>query len=258
MSITFILILASSVALADGMQSGDDAALHVDDQYQSCFIDLHRELSPSQLRKFTGEFGAAIDLSGMTPHTIGRGHVSLGLVYQAAYLNDRSDRWNNAWSHPNDTHWLGNARFPVPKLRVGVSERVDVEAFGSGDPTSNWGFVGVAAQVMILDQPEQSPISLSGRASAIHLLGARELDIETLSVEVLASARLRVLTPYVGVGQQTAVALERSDDVDLKPALGFSTRAKVGTELALGKFRMTAEGALAQVPSWAVMVGATL
>lgn len=231
-----------------------DVQLHVGYDHASCYIDLHPELTAPQFRDFGREFadaGVFLPMAGADP--LGGGHVRVGLTYNQTFLDDTEPQWNNTFSHPGGHHWLGSPALPTLQGRVGLSDRVDAELMATGGPGSNWAILGAAARVAWLR--EGAPLSLASRATVTHLLGAPELDVESLGLEALASRRFGAVTPYAGVGLATTWAAERTDELALDHATAVGGRATVGAEVALGSFRVTGQGMWASVPSLAVFLG---
>ncbi len=240
------LALAHGTAAESEDTSGDDAhdglVLHEGDAYESCYIDLHGELSDEAFRTLTGEFGSVAFSPLASARSLGAGHFEFGVSYRALSLDDTTDAWNHGWSRPEAAHWLGPVQLPVLLGRVGSTDRLDAELMVSGDPQSNWMLGGVAVRGQLLTQDERVPVDLSVRGSFNHLFFADELGLESATVEVLAGRRFGPVSPYAGVGVTGALGIERSDDVDLDAALTANPQALLGAELALGPGRLVVEG----------------
>lgn len=244
--------LLANAAHAHGPEH--DVDLHVGYDQQSCYIDLHPELTAQQFRDFGREFadaGVFLPMAGAEP--LGGGHLSVGLTYNQTFLDDTQPQWNNTFSHPGNHHFLGSPALPILQGRLGLTDRVDVELMTTGDPSSNWAVVAAAARVGLLG--EAAPVSIAGRATYTHLLGAEELNLGSAGVEGLVSRGFGPFTPYVGAGVATTRAVERTDELDLDHATAVGGRATVGAELALGPVRLTGQGMWASVPSLALFLG---
>jgi hypothetical protein len=250
-----IALLATLAAHAHG----SDPDLHVGYEYDSCYIDLHEELGARDFRVFGRQFadaGAFQPMAGARP--LGAGHVAVGLNYNQTFLDDSTPQWNHTFSHPGDDHFLGSPALPTLQGRVGLGERTDAELMLTGDPNSNWAIAGLAARRVLLLESEKVPVTVSGRATFVHLLGAPELEHESAGLEVLASRTFGPVTPYAGAGAAGALAIEKTEELDLGSAVTFGGRATVGAELALGPFRLSGQAMLATVPSAAVMIGGAI
>jgi hypothetical protein len=257
---TALLVLVASAAGA-ALAHGDEASadLHVGYAYDSCYIDLHPELSTADFRQFSREFadaGAFLPLAGAT--SLGRGHVTFGLSLNQTFLDDTTPQWNETFTHPGEDHYLGQPGLPVLQTRVGLSERVDGELMVTGDPQSNWAIAGLGARRLLVLESERAPVSLSARGTWTHLLGADELNHDSATMELLASRRFGRFTPFAGAGLTGSLATEEADDVSLDRALSVGARGALGAELAVGPLRLSGQAMLASVPSVALMVGGAI
>src|SRR5262245_59777409 len=122
---------------------GADPQLHVGNEYESCYLDLHPELTQSEFRQFAREAGLAARFQQLAPApTLGVGRLQISLGFTASVIDDSEGAWNNTFSHPESDHWLGDVqKFPRLILRYGVSDAVDLGAWGTLNPQSNFGFV---------------------------------------------------------------------------------------------------------------------
>src|SRR5512144_1661753 len=183
------LALPARVLAHAGGGGARDVVLHVGDAYSSCYFDLHPELTASEFREFAAEGGQMArfrQTSGAA--TLGAGSFDVALGYSLFFLDDTKGAWNNTMSHPAADHYLGEQLgIPYLALRVGVTDAVDAEAYGTLNPQSNYGLVGVAAKVRLLEQSERTPVSLAVRPSASGLGGPAEVQAWNLSTDVSVS-----------------------------------------------------------------------
>jgi hypothetical protein len=153
--------------------------LHVATEYESCYFDLHPELTEGEFRTWAAEGGQIVrsrQLSGAD--TLGRGGLDVSIGYAYFFLDDTKGAWNNTMSHPNGDHPLGSQLgFPQLSLRVGVHRNVDAEVYGALNWNSNYGFVGIASKIRLLRQSEDMPISVSVRPSLSALAGPSEVQL---------------------------------------------------------------------------------
>lgn len=254
-----LFLTALLPAWAHGPSHGDapsSTELHVGYDYDSCYIDLHPELTRSDFHRFTRSFsdsGSFSALSGAA--TLGPGRVAVGVALQRLTIDDSRPEWNHSFTHPGEDHWLGHPNLPILQTRVGLHPRLDVEAMITGDPNSNWGLVGYGARVSLVE-PGTLPIDLAARGTVQHLLGAAELDHHTVGGELLASRAIGPLTPYAGLGTRTALSIEHTDELDLGSAWTGSVSALAGAELALGPVRVAGQVTLATAPTVSFLAGA--
>ncbi len=109
-----------------------------------------------------------------------------------------------------------------------MSDRVDLGAWGTVNPQSNYGLVGIDSKIVLLRQGPSRPVSVSVRPSISSLVGPSELWAGNMSVDLSVSRAFGPVSPYVGVGATSSLALERSEDVDLDPATGDGSFAYAG------------------------------
>jgi hypothetical protein len=252
-------ILALSMPTAAAHAESEGVALHVGYDYDSCYIDLHPELTQDQFGRFARKFMDTAPFLAMAgAETIGAGHVRLGVTYSQSFVDDAEPEWNNTFTHPGDDHWLGQPAIPMLSGRVGLPAKFDVELMGTSDLSSNWGLGAAAVRRVVLTQSETMPVALAARATYEHLFGPPEVDVDGAALEALASRRFGPVSPYAGAAVTASLASEQTNELSLDPALSFGGRGVVGTELNLGWFHASAQGTWASVPSVALQVGGTI
>jgi hypothetical protein len=255
---TVAALAALAVASPAGAH-GDRPTLHVGYEYKSCYIDLHPELTADQFASFSRQFadaGAFLAMSGA--RALDPGQVGLGLSYNQTFIDDARAEWNNTFSHPGDEHWLGQPPLLVLTARVGLPRAYQAEAMITGDPQSNWAVLGAALRAPILSEAAGAPVSVAARVSFTHLLGAKELNFDAVAVEGLASRSFGRFTPYAGLGGFASRASEHTAELAFGAATSFGARAIAGLEVALGRFRLAAQGQWASVPVVGLAVGGVI
>jgi hypothetical protein len=255
-----IMGLAAILAPAPANAQHVDAArptLHVSDAYGSCFFDLHPELTKEEFAQFADELGSVLRFRQLgDPTTLGKGKVDLSLQYASTSIDESKGAWNNTMSHPAADHYLGGSiAFPRIVARFGVSDRVDVGAWGGLDPHSNYGMVGVDTKIALLKQGPARPVSVSIRPSIGALVGPSEVWASNASFDVSASRAIGPLSPYVGVATTASVAVERSDDVDLEPATAEGSLAYAGLSYRWRTLILSAEVEKGTLVSYAFRIG---
>jgi hypothetical protein len=223
------MLPARVLAHGGGGPSDPRVVLHEGYEYDVCYFDLHPELTANELREFAGEAGQVVRFRQTSgADTLGAGTVDVGVGYQLFFIDDTKGAWNNTMSHPGAEHYLGQElAFPYLTVRVGISDDVDGEVFGTLSPGSNYGFVGLAAKIRLIEESESMPVSVAVRPNVSGMVGPTELQVWNLGMDLSVSRSFHGLTPFVGVAVNTTVAAETSDDVDLDPqgtvrAAGFA------------------------------------
>jgi hypothetical protein len=255
-----IFALAATLAAAPASAQQPTAGLpdlHVGAGYSNCFFDLHPELTQSQFDEFAGELGSILRFRQLAdPATLGRGRVDVSLQYASTPIDDRKGAWNNTMSHPAADHYLGDSiAFPRIVARFGVSDHVDVGAWGGINPRSNYGMLGVDTKVALLTQGATWPVSVSIRPSVTSLLGPSELWAANASVDVSVSRSFGRISPYGGVAASASLAVERSDDVNLDPATVQDGLVYAGVSYRWRALILSAEAEKASLVSYAFRVG---
>jgi hypothetical protein len=231
--------------------------LHVHDKYSSCFFDLHPELTAAEFKQFAGELGSVLRSRQLgDTATLGKGRFDISVQYTRSPIDDSKGAWNNTMSHPTADHYLGSAlEFPRLVARVGVSDSVDLGAWGGLDPHANYGLAGIDSKVVLMKQGPNRPVSLSIRPSVSSLFGPAELWAANASIDVSVGRAFGPFSPYVGVATSASVAVERSNDVDLDPAWADGSVAYAGISYGWRGLHVTAEVEKGTLTSYGFRLG---
>jgi len=108
-------------------------------------------------------------------------------------------------------HYLGSS-IAIPRVvaRYGVSDRVDMGAWGTADVHSNYGVAGIDSKIALMRQGPGRPVSISIRPSVSSLIGPSEVWAGNASIDVSVSRAVGPLSPYVGFVSSGSLAFERS------------------------------------------------
>jgi len=254
----FVAALLVAHAPATAQESGGHAPLlHVSDAHSTCFFELHPELTQGEFDEFADELGSILRSRQLDdPTTLGKGQFELSLQYTNSSIDDTKGAWNNTMSHPTADHYLGRS-IVVPRLvaRYGVSERVDLGAWGTINPASNYGLVGLDAKIALLSQGDGWPVSLSVRPSVSSLIGPSDVWAGNASIDVSVSRAFGPVSPYLGGATSASLAVEPSDAVDLDPAHAEGSVGYAGVSYRWRTVVVAAEVEKAAVFSFAFRVG---
>jgi hypothetical protein len=248
-----------NAAWAHGAEA-DGVPLHVGHDYGSCYFDLHAELTKEQFRTFAAEAGQLSQFRTLSSaDVLGRHELDLSLAMTHSYIDDGRGAWNNTMSHPEADHYLGEeVSIPQFIVRVGVAERLDVEAFVTFDPRSNYGFIGLGTKAALLQQEHGAPVSLAIRPSLSTLVGPAEVGLASLSAELLVSRRFYHLAPFVGLGARGTLAFERSAETDVGSQGAVRPVLLGGLDYAWKAFSLGAQVDYSTVPTMSARVGVRL
>lgn len=221
-----------------------DPALHVDPSLKDCSVQFAPGLTQEAFSRFAREFGSASAFKMVSaPATLGRGGVAIGLEGVSFTVDEHSDAWNDTFAHPDAFHELGaDKKFPKVRLRVGLTDRLDLGAFYTRNPNANYGWLGLEAKYGLLRQDETTPVSLAIRGAYTKTLYVHDMDMHAATVDVaVARTFRRLLTPYVGLGNDVVFARETTDAVALADELLIVPHALGGLELRYGHVALGAE-----------------
>jgi hypothetical protein len=230
--------------------------LHVNHDIKSCSIELDPSLTQSQFHKFTREAAQVFTFKLMSPaEPLGAKKFQVGLDYSITSINDADPAWNNTFSHPHDTHYLGD-QLAFPKLfaRVGVTDRVDVGFYYTKNPDANYGFMGGEIKYALFAKSKK-PVAMAIRTSYATLLGVEDLNYHLWGVDLSASKKIGRLTPYLGIGANLARAIETTSKVNLHNETVLTPRGIMGAQLSLSFFSLTAEMDVAAVSTFSLRTG---
>ncbi len=239
-AIALVLLLPAAAPAAD-------APLHVDPSVKECSVRFAPELTQSAFRRFAREFGSVSAFKQVAPPTtLGRWGFSLDVEQIYFSVEDRSAAWNDTFTHPDADHWLGaNQSFPKLRLRVGVTDDLDVGAFYTENLQANYGWLGLEAKYAILRQREDMPIALAFRGAYTKTLYVADMNMQAFTADVSVGRTFwNVLTPYLGVGSDAVLVRETSKAVDLKSERLLVPHATAGFE---ARYWHVAIGAEAQM-----------
>ena len=254
-----VLVASLSIPLVASAHEGDDprVVLHVGEDYESCYFDLHPELTEAEFREFSAEAGQVVRARQLSSaDTLGAGAVDVSLAYAYFFLDDTKGSWNNTMSHPTADHYLGQQLgMPQLSVRVGVSRNVDVEAYGSVNWMSNYGLVGVASKIRLLDQADGRPVSVAVRPSAAALVGPSEVQVANVSADLSVSRTFHGFTPFAGVTLSATAVRETSDDTEVEPQFASRPLAFGGVEYRWKHITAAAQAEFSDLTALGLRVG---
>jgi hypothetical protein len=227
--LTLALTLAPVPAIGQQIDAGS-AAPHLNTAYRSVVFDLHPELTKDEFEEFAAELGSVLRFRQLgDATTLGRGKVDFGVELATSAIDDRKAAWNSTTSRPTASYNLARSlAFPRVVGRFGVSDRVDVGAWGGLNPRANYGLVGGDARIVVVREGPARPVTFSIRPSVTTLVGPAEVWAAYTSLDLSVSRAFGRFSPYAGVATTASVAVERSKDVDLDPATATRSLAFAG------------------------------
>ena len=247
------LLLLPAVPLAAHVQ------LHVDPTLKECSVHFAPELTQAAFRRFAREFGSVSAFKqGAPPETLGQWGFSLDVEQIYFSVDDRSAAWNDTFTHPAADHWLGaDQGFPKLRMRLGVTDDLEVGAFYTKNLKANYGWAGLEAKYAILEQRDDSPIALAVRGAYTKTLYVSDMDMHAFTADVsMGHTFWKVLTPYVGLGGDAVLVRETSPAVKLKSEALLVPHATVGLAVRTWHVAVGAEAQLSALTSYQLQVSA--
>ena len=193
---------------------------------QSSDITLQPGLTQNQFQELVADLGSILRFRQIgDTATLGKGGVDIGVQFANAPV----DTARRSWS----------ASFPRLAARFGVSDRVDVGAWGGINTNANYGVLGMDTKIALLAQGQSRSVSVSLRPSLTALVGPSDLWAANVGVDLAVSRTFGRLSPYAGIGASSSGAIARRDDVNLDPvsageALAFAGVSYRWRALSLG------------------------
>jgi hypothetical protein len=244
-------------------QAGHRVHLHVSDRWEECAFQLHPSLTQEAWHQFAREAGLVTyfrPLRDAAP--MGARKFEISVVQSLIGIDHQDAAWNDTFVHPDSTHWLyEGSGLPVPGLmaRAGVTDRLDVGAFFTMNPRSNYGFAGGQVQYNVVQQ-SSAGVDASVRASMVSLFGPSDLDVTVYGLDLVTSRRFPLfarasLAPYVGVSGYLSSAREKSSVVDLRDEHVAGVHALVGVVARVSVLQVAVEYDAARVQSRTMRVG---
>ena len=151
-------------------------------------------LTQEQFLRLSRDMGAVISYKGVTPATpLGITGFDVGVEVTDTRV-EGSDAFSRAGAG-------GQSHVMVPKLHVykGLFGGLDIGGFIGGAPEIGASVFGADLRYAILDDGLTSP-ALAVRLSGTKATGLGDLAVSTFAVDLMASKKFTLLTPYVGAG----------------------------------------------------------
>lgn len=146
------------------------------------------------------DFGAALRFRQLgDTTTLPKGRVDLGVQFASAPSDTKTSTWNTT-------------RFGA---RFGVSDRVDLGAWGGYNSSMSDGMAGMDVKIALLRQGPSMPVSISVRPSFSATLGASDLWAASTGVDLTLSRAVGSFAPYAGVAATSSLATEHLLNLDV-------------------------------------------
>ncbi|MEE9161720.1 MAG: hypothetical protein V3U35_02010 [Candidatus Neomarinimicrobiota bacterium] len=249
--------------------------LHVLDRWDGCSIQLDPALTQDAWQKFTREAGLIAyfrTLSSAKP--LGARKFEIIMTQGRAPIDDTDPAWNDTFVHPHSTHWLyaevsdepdettaGHAdsrhtlNLPLPLVRIGITDRIDISGTFLMAPGANYGFGGVQLQYNLLNDTENN-LAAAARIGAMSIVGVEDLNLTAYSIELIASKDISRFSVYGGLGTYLMHSHETTSAVDLDDENLLGLQGMVGVNTTLfSHLRIGAEMSLSALTMPVIVIG---
>lgn len=201
----------------------------------------------TDLKAFTAEVGSLLRFRQFSDATtLGRGGVELGV--QLTPADEAKPSWGGLSLDQTDA-------LPGVVARVGVSNRVDIGAWGQVNNRSNYAVAGIDSKILLLKEGPGRPVSVAIRPSVGALIGPSEVWAAHASIDLSASRTFGRVSPYVGVATTGSLAVERSPNLDLDPATADGSLAYAGLTYRWRALTIAAEAEKGDAVRYGVRIG---
>jgi len=256
-------VFAIDTGIAAAQHEGHHPQLHVNPRWDECAFQLDPSLTQEAWRQFTREAGMVTYFRPLRDaRAMGAGNVEVAIVQSTIGIDDHDAAWNDTFVHPDSTHWLfDGSGLPVPGVlgRVGVTDRLDVGAYFTKNPNSNYGFAGAQAQYQVLGQ-ESVGVDAAVRGSMVTLFGPEDLSFQVYGLDIVASRQFRTfaswltVAPYVSTSGYLARSHEKTRAVALDDERVLGAQTTVGVVAQVSVARIAFEYNTAAVNSRSIKV----
>jgi hypothetical protein len=250
---TALLVLVTSIAYAQG-----EVYWHIDPNVETCSMVINPALTQDEWNKFTEQMGAILSFKSLaSAETLGKMNFYIGIDDSYTPIDQHDPAWINTFTHPDEDCPLGDdISYPTIRIRMGVTDDIDVGAYWTTAPHSNYGGVGGELKYTFLHESETHPAA-AVRASASILTGVPDFDMDVYSLEVMTSKKIAMITPYVGFRESLSVGDVTTSKVNLHKESVFIPQGYVGATYSIWRLNLAAEYNISSVNTFAVGLGFT-
>jgi hypothetical protein len=192
-------------------------------------IEFTDAITQGDFKNFIKEFGTALLFNPMAPaEPLGITGFDASVEMVVTDIKDQEKYWQKMVDDNDPYSFLA-----VPRLHIqkGLPFNIDVGAMYLAVPNSNIKLWGIEAKYAILEGSMLTP-AVSVRASYSQLLGVDDVDLNTQSLDLLASKGFLMFTPYAGVSMIRVNGSENSEIVTLGDVNETSYRGLLGIQFS--------------------------
>jgi hypothetical protein len=216
-------------------------------------------LTQGQWHRFVRQAGAVVSFKSLSSaKTLGKMNFNIAVDNGYSPIDQRDLAWINTFSHPDEECPLGDAiTFPAIRASMGVTDQMDVGGFWTTAPGANYGFVGGELKYAFLRESKKYPAA-AVRVSASILTGVPDFNFNMYSVDLMASKKIAMFTPYVGIKESLAIGAETTSKVNLDRENLSITQGYAGVVYSIWMVNLAAEYNVSDVNTFAFAIGFNL
>jgi hypothetical protein len=254
MANAFIIFVFASPSYAQG--NGSDIYWHIDPSVKSCSMVIDPSLTQAEWKTYVRQVGAIATFKSLaSAEPLGTMNFNVGISNSYTPVDQHNLAWINTFTHPDEKCPLGDViSVPTLRARMGVSENMDLGAYWITAPDANYGMVGGEFKYRFSQESEKLPTA-AVRGSVTILTGVPDYDLNVYSIDLIASKRVAMFTPYVGFRGSLAIGIETTSKVNLDKESLLITQGYAGVSTSIWMINLAAEYDISNVNTFALAVG---
>jgi hypothetical protein len=199
------------------------------------------KFTSDELAALSAEFGSVLRFRQLgDATTLDKGRVDLGVQFASAPIDTSARQWNV-------TRFVG---------RFGVSDRVDIGAWGGYNSQVKDGMAGVDARIRLLTQGPSMPVSVAVRPNFSSTLGASDIWAASTGVDLSVSRTFGAFAPYGGIAATSSLATDRLWETDFERSTANQTLSYAGLAYKFGSVIAAVDVEKGDKVSYAFRLGA--
>ena len=250
------LVLFLFVSMSRAQSDGGDVYWNIDPHVKTCSMVINSSLTQAQWHRFINQVGAISSFKSLaSAKTLGKMNFKIAVDDAYSPVDQHDLAWINTFTHPDENCPLGDEiTYPTIRASMGVSDKMDVGGYWTTAPGANYGLVGGEFKYAFLQESGKYPAA-AVRTSVTLLTGVPDFNLGIYSVELMASKKIAVLTPYVGIKQSLAIGTETTSKVDLNRESIPITQGYAGVAYSIWMLSLVAEYNISNVNTFAFVIG---
>ena len=249
-----VLFLFTSVSYTQNNSS--DVYWHIDPNVKTCSMVIDPSLTQAQWHKFTKQVGAILSFKSLaSAKTLGKMNFNIAIDNSYTPVDQHDLAWINTFTHPDENCPLGDViSIPTIRASVGVLDNMDVGGYWTTAPDANYGAVGGEFKYAFLQESKKFP-AVAARASVSMLTGIPNFNLNAYSIDLMASKKIAMLTPYIGFKQSLVIGTETTSKVDLDQERLVIPQGYAGVTYSIWLLNLAAEYNVSFVNTFAIALG---